>query len=84
MSVRSTTLARWTVVSCGLTALAASYWYFARNSARLEGAGSNVRSCEQIAAQIEQVRQAPRKARLTTRSSEDWEASWKRRLPKPS
>lgn len=71
MIMRSTMVAHWVLIGAAVCALAVSYVYYAGKSGRLDAARDSVRGCEQLAAQIGQIRQAPQKARLTTRSADD-------------
>lgn len=54
-----------------LTAASACYWHYLSNIKALESSLDNVESCERLAAEIDGIRQAPQRARLTTRSADD-------------
>ena len=46
-------------------------WYYGKNQSRVESGRTSVAACERIASQITQLRQAPQKIRLSTRSADD-------------
>lgn len=61
----------WLVLAVGAATAAISYTYWAKNTGRCITAHAAAERCQQVATQLEQLRAAPQKARLASRSADD-------------
>lgn len=61
----------WLILAVGAAGGALSYTYWAKNTARRLTAEAAAERCQQVATQLEQLRTAPQKARLASRSADD-------------
>jgi len=62
---------RLTLLAPALAIVGMSYWHYSKNINALNNCLANVESCQRLAAEIDLIRQAPQRARLTTRSADD-------------